>query len=78
MKSISVDTDGFDLLDVLAKLERNPEAILLFRNNKPVAPLTPLQAIPKDRLTPHPEMSRIQIHHDPTGTMDETEWPGSF
>jgi hypothetical protein len=78
MKSISVDTDGFDFLDVLAKLERNPEAILLFRNNKPVATLTPLQAITKDRLAPHPEMSHIQIHYDSTETMDETEWPGSF
>lgn len=79
MKAVSVDQDDFDFLELLAKLERNPKAIVLYRDSRPVAILTPhQQVIPKDRLTPHPEMSRIQINNDPTETMDETEWPRSF
>lgn len=75
MKSVSVDQGAVDFLGLLAELERNPETIVFFRGGKPIAHLSPHRAGRKDRLTPHPEMSKIKIHYDPTEPMDETEWP---
>ena len=75
MKSISVDQEGIDFPGLLAEMERNPESIVFLREGKPIAHLFPSYSRKKDRLTPHPEMSRIQIHYDPTEPMDETEWP---
>ncbi len=46
---------------------------LICKNGGPVADLVPHQKT--DRMSPHPVMSRIGIHYDPTEPLSEDEWP---
>ena len=75
MKSVSIDQGGVDLPALLAEIERNSETIVFFRDGKPIAHLLPHKAARKNRLKPHPELSRIKLHYDPTDPLDETDWP---
>lgn len=59
---------------MLAKIEENGETVLICRNGKPVADLVPHKK--RDRLSPHPALSKIQINYDPTEPLSNDEWQG--
>lgn len=73
MKQLNVHEAKTRLSAVLAEIERTGEVFLICRNGKPVAELSPHRRL--DRLAPHPVMSRIALHYDPTEPLDESEWP---
>ena len=62
---------------LLAAVEERGERIRICRNGKPIAELVPLPQI-RDPLSPHPELSKVIIHEDPTLPLSTEEWPEEF
>ena len=75
MKRVNIHEAKTQLSSLLAEIEKSGEEVLICRNGKPVADLTPHSK--KDRLSPHPMMSRIEMHYNPTEPLTEVEWPES-
>jgi prevent-host-death family protein len=73
MKSVNVHEAKTTLSALLAQVEKTGKRIFICRNGKPVADLVPHER--KDRITPHPVMSRISIKYDPTEPLNPDEWP---
>ncbi|MBI4705016.1 MAG: type II toxin-antitoxin system Phd/YefM family antitoxin [Deltaproteobacteria bacterium] len=73
MKSVNVHEAKTKLSALLAEVERTGEVFLICRNGAPVAELSPHRH--RDRLRPHPVMSRIRIRYDPTQPLGESDWP---
>lgn len=73
MKMVNVHKAKTELSALLAEIEANGEQVLICRNGKPVADLVPHRS--RDRLQPHPQMSKITIHYDPTEPLTSDEWP---
>jgi prevent-host-death family protein len=63
-----------NLSALLAKIEKKDEKVLICRHGKPIADLIPHQR--KDRLIPHPVLSKIKINYDPTEPLSADEWQG--
>lgn len=63
-----------NLSSLLSKIEKTGEEVLICRNGKPIANLTPHKH--KNRLAAHPVMGKIQVNYDPTETLTDDEWPG--
>ena len=61
------------LSSLLAEVEKKGTEVLICRAGKPIANLVPHRC--KDRLKPHPVMSKIGIDYDPTEVLAEDEWP---
>jgi len=59
---------------VLAQIEKTGNKVLICRNGKPVAELSPVKTGVGSRLGKHPVMSNIQINYDPTEDMADDEW----
>lgn len=59
---------------VLMEIERTGESVVICRNGKPVATLSPFKKHRCDRLDKHPKMSNIRINYDPTEDLSEDEW----
>jgi prevent-host-death family protein len=72
MKIVNVHEAKTRLSALLAEIERSGETVLICRHGKPVANLVPHRK--RNRLEPHPVMSKIQIHYDPTEPLTEDEW----
>lgn len=62
------------LSTVLAEIEKTGETVLICRNGKPIAELSPVKKSVGLRLSKHPIMSKIKINYDPTEDMSEEEW----
>ena len=73
MKSVNVHKAKTTLSALLAQVEKTCERIFICRNGKPVADLVPHKR--KERITPHPVMSGINIKYDPTEPLTPDEWP---
>jgi prevent-host-death family protein len=73
MKIVNIHEAKTKLSALLAELEESGEEVLICRNGKPVAGLVPHK--PRNRLQPHPVMSRIAIDYDPVETLSPDEWP---
>jgi prevent-host-death family protein len=54
---------------LLAVVEEEGEVVLICRNGRPVAELRPLERS-REPLRVHPELSRVEIHGDPTRPLD--------
>nr|VFJ67703.1 MAG: hypothetical protein BECKFM1743A_GA0114220_104544 [Candidatus Kentron sp. FM] len=67
-----VSTLPSSLSSALAKLEEKQESFVILRDGKSLADLVPHRW--KDRRSPHPIMSAIEIHYDPTEALTEDEW----
>lgn len=59
---------------LLAAVEERGERIRICRNGKPIAELGPIRAA-RDPFRPHPELSRIVIHENPSLPLTDEEWP---
>ncbi|MEZ4525549.1 MAG: hypothetical protein R2941_06470 [Desulfobacterales bacterium] len=75
MKNLFIEQSRLDILAILDDIEKNQEMILIYRDGKPVASISPCKRKTQSRLVPHPAMSRIRIKYDPTEEMDQNEWP---
>jgi len=73
MKRVNIHEAKTQLSSLLAEIEKSGEEVLICRHGKPVADLRPHRK--KDRLAPHPVMSRIVMHYDPTEPLSQDEWP---
>ena len=73
MKSVNVHEAKTTLSALLVQVEKTGERVFICRNGKPVADLVPHKR--KDRITPHPVMSGINIKYDPTEPLTPDEWP---
>lgn len=73
MKTLNVHEAKTRLSAVLAEVESKGEVFLICRNGKPIAELKPHRE--RNRLEPHPVMSRIGIGYEPTEPLDEDDWP---
>ena len=59
---------------VLAQIEKTGNKVLICRNGKPLAELSPIKRGVGMRLGKHPVMSKIRINYDPTEDMKDEEW----
>ena len=59
---------------VLAKIEKTGKKVLICRNGKPIAELSPIKGGVGMRLGKHPVMSKIRINYDPTEALTDEEW----
>lgn len=73
MKAVNVHEAKTKLSALLAEVEKTGERIFICRHGKPVADLVPHKH--RDRLSPHPIMSHIEIGYDPTEPLTNDEWP---
>lgn len=72
MKTLNVHEAKTRLSALLAEVESHGEVFLICRNGKPIAELIPHRK--RNRMVPHPVMSRIRIAYDPTEPLDEQDW----
>lgn len=59
---------------VLAEIEKTGSKVLICRNGRPVAELSPIKKKAGSRLGKHPVMSKIKINYDPAEDMSDDEW----
>ncbi len=73
MKSVNVHEAKTNFSSLLARVEDKNEAIVICRNGEPVADLVPHK--PRNRVKPHPTLSKIKISYDPAEPLTSDEWP---
>ena len=62
---------------LLAAVEEHGEQVWMCRNGKPIAELRPITRV-KDPLQPHPELSKVIFHEDPSLPLSEEDWPEEY
>jgi len=73
MKTVNVHEAKTNFSSLLARVEKAGAFIVICRNGEPVADLVPHKF--KNRIQPHPVLSKIKIKYDPTEPASEEEWP---
>jgi len=76
MKILTIDNNNVNIIAVLEEMEKSRENVVIYRNGNPLADLT--LHVKKDRLTPHPIMSRIKIKYDPTEPIEQEEQVNTY
>ena len=72
MKIISLSEKNNSFLSAFYEVEQTGETFVIYKNNKPIADLVPHKT--RNRTTPHPAMSKIDINYDPTEVLSDDEW----
>jgi antitoxin (DNA-binding transcriptional repressor) of toxin-antitoxin stability system len=75
MKMVNVHEAKTNFSSLLAKLEKDSEAIVICRNGEPVADLVPHRRT--SRIKVNPALSKIKIGYDPVEPLSADEWPES-
>ena len=73
MKTVNVHEAKTHFSSLLAKLEKDCEIVVIYRNGEPVADLVPHRRT--SRIKTHPGLSRIKIGYDPVEPLSAEEWP---
>lgn len=75
IQKINIHDAKTNLSAVLMQIEKTGKTVVICRNGKPVAELSPYKPR-KDglRLKVHPVMGKIQIGYDPIEEMSDDEW----
>ena len=73
MKLVSVHEAKTQLSALLAEIEETGEEVVICRHKKPVANLIPHRK--RSRLTPNPDLLKVEINYDPTEPLTDDEWP---
>ena len=72
MKTVNISEAKAKFSALLAEVEAIGTKVRICRYGKPIAELVPYRK--RDRLKPHPVMSKIRINYDPTEPLTEEEW----
>ncbi len=73
MKVVNIHEAKTHLSAILAEIEAEGSVYLICRNGRPVARLAKHST--RDRLTPDPILSRLELHYDPTEPLADEDWP---
>ena len=75
MISVNTHEAKTRLSELLLKVEKNHEVIIICRNGTPVAELSPL----KKNINPLRQNPKLKVifHEDPSLPLDEKDWPTS-
>ncbi len=73
-KKLNIHEAKTKLSAVLAHIEKTGDKVLICRNGKPIAELSPVKGGVGSRLGKHPVMSNIQINYNPAEELTEEEW----
>jgi prevent-host-death family protein len=65
------------LSELVQAVEVRQETVVLCRNGKAAARLVPIEKskLRRNRLKPHPQLSKIVIAYDPMEPLQPDEWP---
>ena len=65
------------LSELVKAVEEKGEKVVVCRHGTPVAELRKAPSARRkfDRLKPHPRLSKIRLHYDPTEPLGTDEWP---
>ena len=72
-RKINIHEAKTNLSAVLTQIEKTGNKVLICRNGKPVAELSPIKTGVGARLGKHPVMSKIKYNYDLTEDMTEEE-----
>jgi antitoxin (DNA-binding transcriptional repressor) of toxin-antitoxin stability system len=75
MKLVNIHETKTHLSTLLKEIEEKGERVVICRNGKPVADLSPHK--PSSRLAQDSVLSETQINYDPTEPASEADWPES-
>ena len=73
MKTVNVHEAKTNFSSLLARLEADGEVIVICRNGKPVADLTPHWRA--SRIKTDPVLGNIEMAYDPVEPLASDEWP---
>jgi prevent-host-death family protein len=73
VKTVNVHEAKTHFSRLLARVEKNSEAIVICRNGEPVADLVPHKRA--TRIKADPALSKIKIGYDPIEPLSPEEWP---
>ncbi len=73
MKIVNTHEAKTKLSALLAEIEKEGQQVRICRHGKPIADLLPCNR--RNRLFPHPLMSKMSVDYDPTEPLTEDEWP---
>ena len=73
MLSINTHEAKTRFSELLARVERERETVILCLHGRPVAKLVPWPK-PKDPFRPSPSLGKVVFHEDPVRPLDEEEW----
>jgi prevent-host-death family protein len=73
MKTVNVHEAKTAFSQLLAKVEKSNQRVVICRNGEPVADLVPHKH--KSRTRPHPALRKIQIKYNPVEPLSPDEWP---
>jgi len=75
MISVNTHEAKTRLSEILAKIEKKKEKVIICRNGKPVAEMGPVKKT-INPLNQHPKLKKVIIHEDPALPLDNDDWPG--
>lgn len=76
MISVNTHEAKSRLSELLARVEKKHESIVICRNGSPVAELMPWSKT-RDPLRQDPKLKRVVFHEDPSLPLSPDEWPES-
>ena len=73
MKTVNIHDAKTHLSALLVEIEKTGQGVMICRSGRPVADLVPHRTA--HRLTPHPQLSCVELNYDPTEPLSADEWP---
>lgn len=74
MISVNTHEAKTRLSELLLKIQQNHEVVVICRNGRPVAVLSPWNKS-KDPLKQSPKLKKVTFHEDPSKPIDDKDWP---
>ncbi|MGA1825743.1 MAG: type II toxin-antitoxin system Phd/YefM family antitoxin [bacterium] len=74
MISVNTHEAKTRLSELLSKVEKQGERVIICRNGKPVAEVIPWEK-GRNPLKQDPELKKVIFHDDPSLPLNEDEWP---
>jgi prevent-host-death family protein len=78
MVSVNTHEAKTHLSELLLKVEKQHETIIICRNGVPVAQLHPCHKGEKNPLRQNPKLTNVVFYEDPTLPVSDADWPESL
>ncbi len=75
MISINTHEAKTRLSELLMKIEKDDETVIICRNGVPIAELVSWKKVDKDPLRQHDVLKNVVLHTDPSLPLSNEEWP---